>query len=231
MTHEQPTSGGFRAFYQRFFDTLVNAYNTTGDPAVYVYENLLRWKGVPADGFRLQSLEQHVSPHFSILTYPVADAFTVYTTLGASFKIMPDSPISFADERGVRYEYILHGAVQWQQQISDLLLMIAEYPFLHKVEYTPGFVLPIGDAVVPGSGMEYLYFTYPYVDDTRIETGQPWGQIERPQFLIQTLWVFPIYQAEAEYLRNAGMDAFEERINARHQQQYDTHDFFREPYV
>ncbi|HEU5011733.1 MAG TPA: suppressor of fused domain protein [Roseiflexaceae bacterium] len=232
MSTDQPSSeSGFRTFYKQFFDTLVQAYNATGDPAVYVYENYLRWKGVPDDGFKLQSTGAHLSPHFTILMYAATSAFSTVHTLGASFKIMPNSNISFADKRGMRYEYIIHAPSQYLMEVSNLLVQVAEYPFLHEVEYAPGFVLPIGEPVVPSSGMQHLYFTYPFVDDTRMNSDEPWGQIERPQFVIQMLWVFPIYLSEVAYIQRAGADAFEERCNERHQQQYDAFDFFREPYV
>ena len=232
MNPEQPSFGsGFQAFYKQFFDTLVAAYNATDDPAVYVYENYLRWTGVPADGFKLQSTGPHLSPHFTILTYAATPAFSTVHTLGASFKIMPNSNISFADKRGMRYEYIMHAPPQYMMEVSNLLVQVAEYPFLREVEYAPGYVLSIGEPVVPESGMQHLYFTYPYVDDTRMDTDMPWGQIERPQFVIQMLWVFPIYLSEVAYIQRAGANAFEERCHQRHQQQYDVFDFFRESYV
>lgn len=231
MSTDQPSQSGFGAFYKQFFEMLAQAYNATGDPAVYAFENYLRWKGMPADGLKPQTSGQHLSPYFTVLSYRGTAAFNTYHTLGASFKPMPGSEVSFGDGRGVRYEYILHSAPQTEREAADLLLLLAEYPFLQEVEYAPGFVLPVGEPVAAGSGMEYLYFTYPYVDDAKIYTETPWGQIERPQFLIQTLWVFPIHRSEAAYIQHHGADAWEEVCYQHHQQRYDAHDFFRKPYV
>ena len=82
-----------------------------------------------------------------------------------------------------------------------------------------------------GSSIEYLYFTYPYLDDGRLYESDPWGQIERPNLLIQMLWVLPIYQSEARFIRANGMEAFEQRLQERHSHIYDAYDMLRLPVV
>lgn len=91
--------------------------------------------------------------------------------------------------------------------------------------------MPVGEPVAPGSPMEYLYFTYPYLDDSRMYESNPWGEIERPELLIQVLWVLPIYRSEAQFIRIAGMEAFEGRLQERHAQIYDAYDLMRLPLV
>jgi hypothetical protein len=175
--------------------------------------------------------EMFVSPHFTVLVYRANPLYTTLCTLGASYRIIPFSRASFGDERGVRYEYIMHAAPSHEQHAAQLLALIAEYPFIHTIEIGPGYILPVGEPVVPGSPMEYLYFTYPYLDDSRLYESDPWGQIERPDLLIQMLWVLPIYRSEAQFIRTNGMEAFEQRLQERHSRIYDAYDMLRLPVV
>jgi hypothetical protein len=217
--------------YEQQFDTLMEEHRATGDPAVFVFDTYLRWKGVPLNGARLKGNHEHLSRYFSVLEFPGTVDFRVYGTLGASRMAIPGSAASFGDERGVRYEYLIHADPQHEDAMIDLLLLVAEFPFKEQVEYQPGYVLPIGEPVVLGSNMEYLYFTYPYLDDARLYEGNPWGQIDRGNVLIQMLWAFPIYLSEFQFLRRHGPDAFEEAVNQRHRARYDAYDFARLPYV
>ena len=209
------------------------AYRQERDPAALVLDNYLRWKGAPAHLVRVAPPdgERLVSRHFAVLAYPANQLFTTYCTLGASLRAIPHSQRSFGDRRGVRYEYIMHAAPAHEPVVCDLLALIAEHPHRHEVEVGPGYVLPIGEPIAPGSGMEYLYFTYPYLDDPRMFEGRPQGQIERPDALIQWLWVLPIYLSERNYLRKIGTEAFEELLQARHSEVYDAYAFSRLPLV
>jgi hypothetical protein len=218
------------AYFEQFYATLAHAHTQTGDPAALVFENYLRWKGLPADAIRLEDRVEHLSPYFSVLEYPAEHRFAAYCTLGASYKVIPGSQASFGDARGVRHEYILHAFPDYADAAVELLIMLSEFPFKHSLEIGPGFVLPIGEPVAEGSHMEYLYFTYPFMDEPDIARHAQ-GQIERPEALIQTLWVFPIYRSEVEFIRANGPEAFEELCYARHTQHYDADDFLRLPYV
>jgi hypothetical protein len=231
----QPPAGGSpqptQIAYEQQFNALADEHRATGDPTVFVFDTYLRWKGVPLNGARPAEVPEHLSRHFSVLEFPGAPDFHVYCTLGASFSVIPGSPAAFGDERGVRYEYLVHAAPQHQDAVSELLVHVAEFPFTEQADYQPGYVLNIGAPIVPGSGMEYLYFTYPYLDDARLYEGRPWGQVERGKVLIQVLWIFPIYRSEFQFLRQRGPEAFEELVNERHQQHYDAFDMLRLPYV
>jgi hypothetical protein len=223
--------------YEQQFKILADEHRANGDPTVFVFDTYLRWKGVPQQGARLQMKTEQateasrLSRHFSVLQFPGTRDFKVYGTLGASRTIIPGSEKSFDSPNGVRYEYLIHSKEKHFDALIELLLLVAEYPYKEQVEVQPGFVLPIGEPVVDGSGLEFLYFTYPYVDDTRINEANPWGQIDRPPYLIHFLWVLPIYLKEFNFLRRHGMDAFEERINRHHRLRYDGYDFMRKPYV
>lgn len=219
------------AYYEQMFAEMIGAYEQQGDPAALVFDNYVRWKGLPADGLRLDDPPEPLSRRFTILEYPAQHRYAAYCTVGASNGVIPHSERSFGDERGVRYEYILHALPTYSAEAADLLTLIASYPFGQGVEIGPGFVLPNGEPVVEGSHMEYFYFTYPYLDDQNIYNEQPWGQIERDNVLIQLLWVFPIYKSEADFIRANGPEAFEERCFEKHAHHYDADDFLREPYV
>jgi Suppressor of fused protein (SUFU) len=217
--------------YEQQYNLLAAEHRTNGDPTVFVFDTYLRWKGVPLNGARPIEIPEHLSRHFSVLEFAGTTDFRVFGSLGASFMPIPGSEVSFNDPRGVRYEYLLHAPEHYTDEISELLMLVAEFPFKHKVEVQPGYVLQIGEPVVPGSNMEYLYFTYPYLDDARLYEGNPWGQIEQGKVIIQVLWAFPIYLTEYQFLRKHGVDQFEELINQRHQKRYDAYDFERLPYV
>jgi hypothetical protein len=212
---------------------LDEAYRRERDPAVLVLDNYMRWKGAPEHLIRVAPPEGErlVSRHFAVLAYPGNQLFTTYATLGASLRIVPNSPRSFGDRRGVRYEYLFHAQPAYETEVCELLALVAEHPHRHGVEVGPGYVLPIGEPVAQGSGMEYLYFTYPYLDDPRMFEGRPQGQIERPELLIQWLWVLPIYLSEFNYIKRTGPDAFEELLQNRHGEVYDAYAFNRLPVV
>ena len=215
---------------------LAAAFREERDPAALVLDNYLRWKGPPEHLIRVAAPEdeagpQLVSRHFAVLVYPQNQLFTTYGTLGGSYRVIPHSPRSFGDPRGVRYEYLFHAAPEHEAEVCELLALVAEHPHRHNIEIGPGYVLPIGEPVSPGSGMEYLYFTYPYLDDSRLYEGAPYGQVERPDMLIQWLWVFPIYLSEFNYIKAAGPQAFEELLEKRHGEVYDAYAFNRLPVV
>jgi hypothetical protein len=219
-----------------FITALVEAYQRHGDPASLVFENYLRWKGLPSHVIRQPPgpdqppvEELLVSPNFSILAYAQNPLYNTYCTLGASYRMIPHSDVSFGDARGVRYEYLFHAPPEHEAAICEVLLLAAEHPFAHGIEYGPGFVLPIGEPIARGSGMEYLYFTYPFLDDPKIYEGGAYGQIDREGFLIQTLWIFPIYRSEYLHLRTVGVDAFEDLLFERHRERYDAYEFDRLP--
>jgi hypothetical protein len=217
--------------YEQQYNLLAAEHRKNGDPTVFVFDTYLRWKGVPLNGARPTEIPEHLSRHFSVLEYAGTADFRVFATLGASLIAIPGSAASFNDTRGVRYEYLLHAPERHSEAISELLMLVAEFPYKHNVEVQPGYVLNIGTPIIPGSHMEYLYFTYPYLDDAKLYEGHPWGQIEQGKALIHVLWALPMYLSEYQYLRQHGVDQFEELINHKHQQRYDAFDFERLPYI
>lgn len=201
---------------------------TTQDPIGIVYDNYVKWKGTPLDMTKPATVPEHLSQHFQILEYPGDHDYRVFCTVGASATIIPHSSARFKNEHGVRYEYLLHALPLYRVQAWETLLMVATYPFLQNYMYYAGSIIPIGGTLVEGSPMAYLYFTYPYEDDPKIYDPPSWGQIERDDVLIQTLWVFPIHKSEAHYVETNGPDAFEEVCGT---QPFASYDFFRAPLV
>lgn len=196
------------------------------DPVSIVFDNYVAWKGAPIDIARPPQPVEHVSPAFSVLEYANEKPYYVFCTAGASYKRIPHSVERFRDPRGVRYEYLIHAPPETRAEILNILLMVASYPFLQDFMYYAGCIIPTGGPIVAGSPMEYLYFTYPYEDDPRIFEPPSWGQIDREDLLIQTLWVFPIYASEVRYVEHVGVDAFEQLCETH---QIKAYDFFRTP--
>lgn len=202
-------------------------WHTSGDPAIMVYERLVLWKGMPdhrygarpkqgADGI-LPTLSQH----FSLCVFSANPLYAVFCTVGASLTPIPHSTTSTGDPRGMRFEYLMHAPEHHAELVCELLLMIAEHPHIHQREIGPGYVLPIGEPIVPGSAIEFLYFTYPFLDDPHIYEVNPAGEIDHPRAYIQTLWVVPMTRTERSYLRTHGVEAFETLLHQKHSERYD----------
>lgn len=216
-----------------FIRELAAAQRANGDPGIVVFENYVRWKGPPAQVMRLaadDAADPPISPQFAILVYAQNPLFNTYCTLGASLRPVPGSAAYSGDPRGVRFEYLIHARPEDEQQITDLLPLVAAHPYVHNIGTGPGAVLSIGEPVVRGSAMEYLYLTYPYVDEPHMQT-RAYGQIDQGDLLIQMLWLIPLYRSEVAHLEQIGPEAFEELLFARHQERYDAYELDRLPLV
>ncbi len=207
-------------------------WHASADPAIMVYERLITWKGAPTYRFGARAkqgsegVHTQLSNHFSICVYESNPLYSVYCTVGASFNVIPKSIASTGDPRGMRFEYLMHAPDTHAELACELLLMIAEHPHVHQREVGPGYVLPIGEPIIAGSPLEFLYFTYPFLDDPHIYEVNPAGEVDHPRAYIQTLWVIPISGAEREHIRTRGVEQFEEFLHARHRERYDA-DFDR----
>ncbi len=201
-------------------------WHASSDPAIMVYERMVAWKGMPTFRFGArpkqgaEGLHQALSQHFSICVYESNPLYSVFCTVGASYNIIPKSVQSTGDERGMRYEYLMHAPAQNAELACELLLMIAEHPHLHQREIGPGYILPIGEPLVTGSVLEFLYFTYPFLDDPHIYEVNPAGEVDHPRAYIQTLWIIPISRAERDYIRTHGVEQFEAFLHAQHRERY-----------
>jgi hypothetical protein len=220
-----------------FIKSLVTAREQSGDPAATVFEHYLRWKGPPQHLVRqpppadVPPEALLVSPWFSVLAYRQNPLYQTYCTLGASYRSIPHSAASTGDARGIRHEYIMHAPEHHEAAICELLLLVSEYPQLHEREIGVGFVVPIGEPVVVGSGMEYLYCSLPFLDDQRLYQADAFSRIDRPEGLIQLVWLVPIYRSEYQHLRTIGSIAFEEWLFEHHRQRYDAYEFDRLPLI
>ena len=209
-------------------EQLAQRWERESDPAVLYYDRLLRWKGTPT--FRIgarpkqgaEGIHSALSAHFSICVFQQNPLFDVYCTVGASRSTIPHSTHTSRDPRGIRHEYLMHASNVYSEAVCEILLMIAEHPHIHNLEIGAGFVMPIGEPIVPNSALEYLYFTYPFLDDPHIYDPNPAGEIDHPQTYIQTLWILPISKAERQYLRTNGVEAFEAFLHEQHSQRYDS---------
>lgn len=211
---------------------LTHHWQQTQDPTVLYYERLLQWKGAPT--FRLgarphqggEGLHSAISPLFSIFVYQNNPLFDVYCTVGASRSPLPHSTRSSRDPRGMRHEYIMHASNVYAEVACEILLLVSEHPYANNIDIGPGYVMPIGEPIIADSSLEYLYFTYPFLDDPHIYDAHPAGEIDHPQAYTQAIWILPITRAERQYLRTHGVDAFEAFLHEQHSQRYDA-DFLR----
>ena len=207
-------------------------WHASADPSIMVYERLMLWKGAPTFRYGArpkqgaEGLHASLSSHFSICAYHSNPLYHVFCTVGGSLNVIPKSMESTGDPRGMRFEYLLHAAEEHAELACELLLMIAEHPHVHQREIGPGYVLPIGEPLIAGSALEFLYFTYPFLDDPHIYEVNPAGEVDHPKAYIQTLWVIPITRAERDFIRHRGVEQFEEFLHARHRERYDA-DFLR----
>lgn len=203
------------------------AWHAQSDPAIMVYERLVVWKGMPRHRYGArpkqanEGLHEALSAHFSICVYESNPLYAVFCTVGASRKMIPHSDVSTRDPRGMRFEYLMHAPSEHAELVCAYLLDIAEHPHIHQREIGPGYVMPIGEPIVPDSAIEYLYFTYPFLDDPHIAEVNPAGEIDHPRAYIQTLWVVPMTRGERDYLRTNGVEAFEEFLHRSHSVRYD----------
>lgn len=202
-------------------------WHAKADPAIMVYERLVVWKGMPTHRFGArpkqasEGLHDALSELFSICVYESNPLYSVFCTVGASLRMIPKSDLSTGDPRGMRFEYLMHAPAEHAELACEFLLMIAEHPHIHQREVGPGYVLPIGEPIIPGSAIEFLYFTPPFLDDPHIYEVNPAGEIDHPRAYIQTLWVVPMTRAERDFLRKNGVEAFEALLHRSHSERYD----------
>ncbi|MCX6016655.1 MAG: suppressor of fused domain protein [Chloroflexales bacterium] len=198
------------------------------DPALLYYDRLLRWKGQPTSRFGArpkqgaEGIHSAISAQFSICIFQQNPLYDVFCTIGASRSPIPRSTITSGDPRGIRHEYLMHASNVYSEAVCEILLMIAEHPHIHNREIGAGYVMPIGEPIIPNSALEYLYFTYPFLDDPHIYDPNPAGEIDHPQIYIQTLWILPISPSERQFLRTNGVEAFEVFLHEQHSQRYDS---------
>lgn len=213
-------------------EQLLQYWQKDNDPSVLYYERLLQWKGAPTFRFGARpsqtgdGLHSAISPLFSIFVYQQNPLFDVFCTVGASRTPLPHSTRTTRDPRGMRHEYIMHANNVYAEAACEILLLVSEHPHANNIDIGPGFVMPIGEPLVKDSALEYLYFTYPFLDDPHIYDAHPAGEIDHPNAYTQVIWVIPITRAERQFLRTSGVDAFEAFLHEQHRERYDA-DFLR----
>ena len=190
-----------------------------------VLQNYEAWKGEPREVLQPPKPNPYVDPNFGILVYPDPRGYTVYATAGASAMVQPHIRAESGPEQGVRFEYLMHGSDEDAEAICEILDRVTMYPFQVKTPTDSGSVLPLGTdfQAALGGQIHSLFLTYPYEADPRIYTTTPWGQIQKAGQIIQTLWVIPIYQDEAELILRKGPESFEERCVPGSFRAYDWH--------
>ena len=85
-----------------------------------------------------------------------------------------------------------------------------------------GHTLPTGEGWVPGSPLDAMLISLPYLWGPTLE------HCELKKRHIQVLWAIPIYDAERSYVREHGLEELEQRFES---QSFDYLDPFRKPVV
>ncbi len=111
-----------------------------------------------------------------------------------------------AAEVGLRRLEFLTIGDQALETYVELLTMVAYYGRDQRLGM--GHTIPIGRPLVDGSSCEYLYLSLPYLFGPALEI------VGAGPDAIQVLWLLPITAAEKAFLREAGLDAFEERLES-----------------
>ena len=87
-----------------------------------------------------------------------------------------------------------------------LLSLVAFYGVEHRLGI--GHLVPIGRPLVDGSQCEHVYFSLPYTYGPKLEIVR----VDAGERRIQ--WAFPITTPERDLIRDAGVDALEDRLEA-----------------
>ena len=127
-----------------------------------------------------------------------------YATLGLS-----DTPLHQLDNIDIRQELLVSmWATEDDEEPSALLMSVAEDVMKRAHALARGDVLGPAGPILDGASTEALYATAPvyFEDSFHVFRGS-----EQPTFFV---WLVPITQDEARYIRNHGWDAFEDRLEA-----------------
>lgn len=113
------------------------------------------------------------------------------------------------EESGHGLEFVIATSGRDEQQVADLLAMIAYYHATPDPTFRldVGHTLGIGTPWLPGSACEDLLVSLPYPFGPELERCSWEGGHAR------ILWLLPITAAERQYSREHGVDALEQRFD------------------
>lgn len=128
----------------------------------------------------------------------VAGGAWVYVTVGAS--------VDIGDIQGV--EFLIMSP--WADSVhSETLAMVSHFNSYDAHRLDVGSIVNIGRPWMDDSRMDHLLVSLPYSYGPGLEWAPPEAGGAR------FLWLLPIHKGEADFVRNNGLERFEEILDAR----------------
>jgi hypothetical protein len=139
---------------------------------------------------------------------PVHDAWT-YATVGMADHLMPGRfPEALGDPPQRRVEIVAYSNPQ-RKDLIEFLGHLAVFPFDNRTAIWAGHTIPGDTAVVPGSPMTCVYFSFPLFE------GAEFQPICLDGDHVFVLWAIPIYEVERQYKVKHGSKALARLLEER----------------
>jgi len=111
--------------------------------------------------------------------------------------------------RDVRQEFIFAAYDRFEStHVASFLQTFAEFVVEEHRALRRGQVIGPSEPVIPGIRLNAVYTAIPVLHDERLRTFDG----TRPPTIFA--WIVPIHEEEADYVRERGWEAFEERLEA-----------------
>lgn len=153
------------------------------------------------------------SPNVPVVVRPLfvaefslpADQLTVYASIGMS-RVPMSSPTEQEDHR----VEIFLGTFVALPQLPERIAMLAAYPHIGKTFIGVEHTVPLGEPIVPNSGMTFVIFCSPYFDPPEFR------RVEINAYHAQILWVIPLHESERQFKVTYGWDALMKVFEEKH---------------
>jgi Suppressor of fused protein (SUFU) len=132
------------------------------------------------------------------------DGASTYVTLGVCRHVF-----KMDTGRDVRQEFIVSADDRFEStHVASFLQTFAEFVAARHQALLRGEVIGPSEPVIPGIRLNAIYTAIPVLHDERLRTFDG----TRPPTVFA--WIVPIHGEEADYVRERGWEAFEERLEA-----------------
>jgi hypothetical protein len=129
---------------------------------------------------------------------------STYVTLGVSRHVL-----KMSTGRDVRQEFIVAADARFEStHVASFLQTFAEFVTEGHQALLRGQVIGPSEPVIPSIRLNAIYTAIPVLHDKRLRT---FDGTEPPTVFA---WIVPIHEEEADYVRQQGWEAFEERLEA-----------------
>lgn len=194
-----------------------------------ILKHFVQFWGEPRDIY--QSSQPIASPPYPVYIAEFdlgdgSDPYWAYATIGMSRNAMPGMPDKTPSENERQCElFIYSGSNKFQADLTELLTILADYPFRHKTFFYSGHRVAgtEGQGVVKNSPLTEIFLLYPYNEPREFSAAH-----DNMNRHVDILWVTPIYKSERLYAAQAGWEKLVERFEAN---EIDSADFERLPVI